>query len=316
MAIGGIHHVTAIAGDAARNVDFYTRALGLRMVKRTVNFDDPGTWHLYYGDAAGDPGTIMTFFPFEGAAPGRQGAGQAVEVSFAVPEAALSFWIERLTRLGIAYEGPAKRLGGETVVSFRDPDGLHLELVADPDAGRRPGWASDGVGAAEAIRGFHGVTLWERDAARTADLLTGVMGYREAGAEGGRRRFEHAQGGIARFLDVRDASGFWSGSMGAGTVHHVAFRVPDDAAQAEAQGAVRELGIHVTPVLDRQYFRSIYFREPGGAIFEVATDPPGFAVDEPAELMGTQLRLPAWLEPRRAEIAAALPALGREEEAA
>ncbi|MCS6938818.1 MAG: ring-cleaving dioxygenase [Roseiflexaceae bacterium] len=306
----GIHHITALTSNPAKNVAFYAGLLGLRLVKRTVNFDDPGTWHLYYGDGIGSPGTILTFFPYPGLAPGRHGIGQAVEITFAVPQSALSFWIDRLVTHRIDFEGPIERFE-QKVIRFRDPDGLQLEIVADSSAPAVVPWSNMPVPPDQAIRGFHGVTLWEENLEQTARILTEILGYRAAGQEDSRFRFvartDHAPG---RIVDIRHIPGFWTGASGAGTVHHVAFRAADDAVQAAVRERAAHEGIEVTPVRDRNYFRSIYFREPGGVLFEVATDSPGFAIDEPVEQLGTGLKLPAWLEPRRASIAAILPDLG------
>lgn len=305
----GIHHVTALTSDPVKNVAFYVAFLGLRLVKRTVNFDDPGTWHLYYGDGTGSPGTILTFFPYPGLASGRHGIGQAVEIAFAVPQSALSFWIDRLVTHRIDFEGPMERFG-QKVIRFRDPDGLQLEIVADASAPAVVPWSNMPVPPDQAICGFHSVTLWEEDPERTVHILTSILGYQAAGQEESRFRFmsrtDHVPG---RIVDIRSIPGFWTGASGAGTVHHIAFRARDDAAQATVRERVASAGIEVTPVRDRNYFRSIYFREPGGVLFEVATDAPGFAIDEPVEQLGSGLKLPAWLEPRRASITAILPDL-------
>jgi catechol 2,3-dioxygenase-like lactoylglutathione lyase family enzyme len=309
VAIGGIHHVTAIAADPQRNLDFYAGALGLRLVKRTVNFDDPGTYHLYYGDGAGSPGSIITFFPYLGAHQGRHGVGQAAETRFAVPKASIGFWVERLMRHHVTADGPAPRFGDNApVLGFRDPDGLMLELVGlDEPGGSAAGWDAAPVPAEHAIRRVLGVSLWLEAYERSAALLTGPMGFRAGTEEGERRRYLGAGGAE---VELRCAPGFWPGAMGAGAVHLVAFRVPDLAAEEAARGVLaREAGLDVTPVLDRQYFRSVYFREPGGVLFELATDPPGFAADEPAEVLGESLKLPAWLEPRREAIERRLPEL-------
>jgi predicted esterase/catechol 2,3-dioxygenase-like lactoylglutathione lyase family enzyme len=305
----GIHHITALADNPAENVAFYTGALGLRLVKRTVNFDDPGTWHLYYGDEAGRPGTILTFFPFPGIRAGRHGTGQAVEIGFAIPRAALGYWLGRLTERRIEFEGPFDRFG-ERVVRFKDPDGLQLELITDEGAVGREGWKGAGVEPEHAVRGFHSVTLWEQGYERTAKLLTEQFGFAPAGQEESRFRFavpgDDAPGGV---VDIRCIPGFWSGAMGGGTVHHVAFRAADGGDQAQVRERLVAEGLDVTPVLDRNYFHSIYFREPGGVLFEIATDPPGFTVDEPLASLGTTLKLPPWLEERRATIERVLPAL-------
>ncbi len=290
----GIHHVTAIAGEPQPNVDFYVGLLGLRMVKKTVNFDDPGTYHLYYGDGAGTPGSIMTFFPWAGAPQGRIGAGQLTVTSFSVPAASLGYWTERLVAAGVRFEKPENRFG-ETVLRFPDPDGLRLELVAAGED-HREGWTDGTVPAEDAVRGFHHVTLVVADPSRTARLMTDTLGFRQTGETEGRTRYEAGPGNT---VDVADGTGFPRGTMGVGTVHHVAFRVPDEETQLELREEVAALGYNVTPVLDRNYFRSIYFREPGGVLFEVATNPPGFAVDEEPEHLGETLKLPPWLEPQR-----------------
>lgn len=302
----GLHHVTAISADARKNVAFYTGVLGLRLVKRSVNQDDPATYHLYFGDESGAPGTIMTFFPWQGIRRGQVGTGQVAATAFAIPKASLGWWIERLVSLHVAHQGPEKRFG-ETVLRVHDPDGLVIELVATDDA-RGQGWGGGTVPAEHAIRGFHSVTIWAHDAALTAPVLTGVLGFEEQGREGSVTRY------VARgderpgvIVDLRHAEGFPRGMSGAGTVHHVAFRVPDDAGQAAVRQAVRAAGMHPTPVVERFYFRSVYFHEPGGVLFELATNEPGFAVDEPLDQLGTQLKLPPWLETNREQIEAALP---------
>jgi glyoxalase family protein len=297
----GIHHVTAISGEPQRNLDFYVGLLGLRLVKKTVNFDDPGTYHLYYGDGAGSPGSIMTFFPWAGAQQGRIGAGQLTVTSFSFPAPSLGYWTERLVESGVRFEKPVDRLG-ETVLRFPDPDGLRLELVAAADDGRE-GWADGPLPSEHAVRGFHHVTLLSSDPAVTAELMTDTLGFRQTGKAEGRTRFEAGEGGPGNTVDVANGSGFPRGTkMGVGTVHHVAFRVPDEETQLELRERVAALGYNVKPVLDRNYFRSIYFREPGGVLFEIATDPPGFAADEDPAHLGESLKLPPWLEPRRGEI--------------
>jgi glyoxalase family protein len=303
----GIHHVTAIAGDPQRNVDFYVGLLGLRILKKTVNFDDPGTYHLYYGDGAGTPGSIMTFFPWAGAPKGRIGAGQLTVTSFSIPAASLGYWTERLVEGGVRFERPEDRFG-ETVLRFPDPDGLRLELVAAAED-QRERWADGPVPAEVAVRGFHHVTLAVADPSRTADLMTGTLGFRRTGEAEGRTRYEAGEGGPGNTVDLADATGFPRGTMGVGTVHHVAFRVPDEETQLELREKVAALGYNVTPVLDRNYFRSIYFREPGGVLVEIATDPPGFAVDEEPEHLGEALKLPPWLEPQRDRLEEVLPPL-------
>jgi glyoxalase family protein len=303
----GIHHVTAIAGDPQANVDFYVGMLGLRLVKKTVNFDDPGTYHLYYGDGEGTPGSIMTFFPWPGAPRGRIGAGQLTVTSFSVPAPSLGYWTERLVEAGVRFEKPEDRFG-ETVLRIADPDDLRLELVAAAEDGRE-GWVDGPVPTENAVRGFHHVTLAVADPSRTARLMTDTLGFRQTGEAEGRTRYEAGEGGPGNTVDVADGTGFPRGMMGVGTVHHVAFRAPDEETQLALREEVGALGYDVTPVLDRNYFRSIYFREPGGVLFEIATDPPGFAVDEEPEHLGETLKLPPWLEPRRGWLEERLPPL-------
>ena len=303
----GIHHVTAIAGEPQRNVDFHAGLLGLRVVKKTVNFDDPGTYHLYYGDGVGSPGSIMTFFPWPGAPRGRIGAGQLAVTALSVPAASLGYWTERLVSAGVRFERPEDRLG-ETVLRFSDPDGLRLELVAARED-RREGWAGGPAPAEYSVRGFHHVTLAVADPSRTAELMTDTLGFRQTGEVEGRARYEAGEGGPGNTVDIADGTGFPRGRTGVGTVHHVAFRASDEQTQLELREKVSSLGYNVTPVLDRNYFRSIYFREPGGVLFEIATDPPGFAVDEDTKHLGESLKLPPWLEPRREELEGLLPPL-------
>ncbi|MFY9826529.1 MAG: ring-cleaving dioxygenase [Thermoanaerobaculia bacterium] len=301
----GIHHVTAMASDPQANVDFYTGVLGLRLVKRTVNFDDPGTYHLYYGDEVGHPGTILTFFPWPGARRGVQGAGQATVTSFSVPQGSLGYWTRRLSSFGVTYEDPRPRFD-EEVLTLLDPDGLRLELVAqatDP----RPPWESGPVPAEHAVRGFDGVALTEWNAHVTEELLAGAMGFRRVAEHGDRSRFEVGEGGPGARVDVLGAPSVVRGHVSAGTVHHVAWRSVDEPDQLAWRGALAAAGLYVTPVLDRQYFHSIYFREPGGVLFEIATDPPGFTRDEPVESLGSSLKLPPWLEPSRRQIQESLP---------
>jgi glyoxalase family protein len=303
----GIHHVTAISGEPQRNVDFYVGLLGMRLVKRTVNFDDPGTYHLYYGDGAGSPGSIMTFFPWDGAPKGRIGAGQLTVTSFSFPASSLGYWTDHLVESGIRFEKPEDRFG-ETVLRFPDPDGLRLELVAASDD-RREGWSEGPLPPEHAIRGFHHVTLLSTDPESTMRLMTETLGFRQTGEAEGRTRFEAGDGGPGNTVDVANGSGFPRGTMGVGTVHHAAFRVPDEQTQLELREKVAALGYNVTNVLDRNYFRSIYFREPGGVLFEIATDPPGFTADEDPERLGESLKLPPWLEPRREQLEEVLPPL-------
>jgi glyoxalase family protein len=303
--IAGIHHVTAIATDPQKNADFYAGVLGLRLVKKTVNFDDPATYHLYYGDGSGRPGTILTFFPWPSARRGSRGAGQATVTSFSVPEGSQGFWRQRLEELGAVAEEPKSRFD-EEVLAFYDPDGLKLELVAHAEDAGEP-WSGGPVPAAHAIRGFHGVTLSEQSLEPTAHLLTEVMGYQAAGEHHSRYRFSAPEGNVGRRVDVLHTPDAGFGQIAAGTVHHVAWRVPDDAAQSAWSEALVGAGLYPTEVKDRQYFKSIYFREPGGVLFEFATDPPGFLRDEELDALGTGLKLPPWLEPHRSRIEDVLP---------
>jgi glyoxalase family protein len=303
LASAGLHHVTAISRDIAANLRFYTEVLGLRLVKRTVNFDDPTAHHLYYGDEGGTPGSILTFFGWEGAHAGQLGLGQAVEIAFRIPRSSLGWWTQRLIEKGIAFDAPEKRFG-ETVLGLKDPDGIRLELVASQSGDAEGGWTSASVPAEHAIRGIHAVTLWLGEAAGTGALLEQAFGYERAGSEGSRTRYVSGGTGLAAIVDLR-------GRMGAGAVHHIAFRAADDAAQEEMVEKLASLGVPATEQKDRTYFRSVYFREPGGVIFEIATDGPGFTVDEPVEALGSALKLPPQYEPHRTEIEAALPKLDR-----
>lgn len=307
----GLHHVTAIARDPQRNVDFYAGVLGLRLVKRTVNFDDPQTYHLYYGDEVGTPGSIMTFFPWPHSRAGRPGPKQVGVTSFAVLPASLGFWVERFLRHGVQHERLTRRQFGresERVLAFRDPEGLLLELVAHPGAEGRPGWGdAPEIARDHAIRGFHGVTMWVEDGALSERVLVESLGCRPVDEEDGIRRFESGDGGVGTFVNVRATGGFVSPLSGAGTVHHVAFRVADDDAELAVRERVIGAGLHPTQPIDRTYFRSVYFHEPGGVLFELATDTPGFAVDEPAATLGSALKLPPQYEPMRGLLEESLP---------
>ena len=307
IAPHGLHHVTAIASAPQANVDFYTRVLGLRLVKQTVNFDAPDTFHLYYGDEAGRPSTILTFFPWRDVPAGRQGSGLTTATAFSVPPESLGWWATRIADLGIEHEGPRTR-DGEEVLTFRDPDGLVIDVVAAPgDA--RSGW--DGVAsvpAEHAVRGLHSVTLSEAIPEHTAELLSGLLGMKPAGEDGDRARFAMAGGGAGAVVDVA-ADSRPRGLQAGGTVHHIAFRAPDQETQALWRAELVDAGLRVTEIVDRQYFTSIYFHEPGGVLLEIATDQPGFAIDEPLLELGRELKLPPWLEPSREQIRAALPEL-------
>jgi glyoxalase family protein len=304
----GIHHVTAIAGDPQRNLEFYTGVLGLRLVKLTVNFDDPGTYHLYFGDQTGRPGSILTFFPWPGGAKGRRGAGQIDAVGFSAPHGSLEFWMDRLRGHGLTVEGPSRRFH-EDALTFFDPDGLQLELVAHPEPDRLGNLTEGPVPVERAVIGIHSITLLESSKERTGKLLTHTLGFRLLAEEGASLRFETGPGGPGSFVDITFLPDAEAGHVAVGTVHHVAWRTPDDVEQKTWRGRIVGDGIGVTSVIDRKYFHSIYFREPGGALFEIATDPPGFAVDEDPSELGARLVLPEWLEADRGRIERSLPRL-------
>ncbi len=310
MKLTGLHHITAIASNPRTNLDFYTRVLGLRFVKKSVNQDDPGTYHLYYGDYTGSPGTVLTFFPWAGLRRGRPGHGQAYATAYSVPAASLAYWLERFAKLNVAAL-PVEERFGDQVIPFLDPDGLRLELVATAEADTRAPAPSQDVPTEFAIRGFHSSTIALTDATATAKVLVDLMGYRHiAQSDGGHRaRYTVADGGPGTYVDLLVDPSLPRGLNGAGTIHHVAFRVSTDADHAQAHREVTQSGLHISPIIDRAYFKSIYYREPGGVLFEIATDQPGFTIDEPAETLATKLGLPPHLEPHRAEIEAALPKL-------
>ena len=298
MRSAGIHHVTAIAGDPQPNLDFYTGALGLRLVKRTVNFDDPGSYHFYFGDNIGTPGTIMTFFPWPGARRGARGSGQVTMVSFAVPQNSMAFWKQRLRATHVIAEEIEGRFGSNTL-RFLDPDGLQLELVAS---------ANEESSSERAIRGFAAPTLEVRNPEKTEKLLTEILEFEFVAEENNRRRFRGGGSNASAEIDlVSSEAGF--GQIAAGTVHHIAFRAADDDDQLEVRGQLVARGLNVTPVIDRQYFHSIYFREPNGILFEIATDGPGFLIDEPAGALGETLKLPPIYESKRNEIERVLPTI-------
>jgi len=304
----GLHHITAIASDVKRNMQFYTQVLGLRFVKKSVNQDDTGTYHLYYGNYTGAPGTAMTFFPWAGLPRGRPGKGQAYATAFSVPAGSLPYRQERLARLKIKTY-PLEERFGDQVLPLQDHDGLRLELVASTESDSRPATPSDDIPADKAIRGFHSSTLALSEAGPTAAVLVGPMGYRLLTESGHRARYTVADGGPGSYVDLLTDPALPRGLNGAGTVHHIAFRTPDDAAQVTARQVLLTDNLQVSPVIDRAYFKSIYYREPGGVLFEIATDQPGFAIDEPVETLGNKLSLPPHLEPYRTEIEASLPAL-------
>jgi glyoxalase family protein len=306
--LSGLHHITAISSDVRRNMQFYTQVLGLRFVKKSVNQDDTGTYHLYYGNYAGSPGTALTFFPWAGLARGRPGKGQAYATAFSVPEGSLPFWQQRFAHLKVT-TSPVETRFGDQALPFHDHDGMRLELIATGEIDPRPPTPSPEVPAAYAIRGFHSSTLALAESAPTASVLVDQMGYRLLQEAGYRARYTIAQGGPGTYVDLLTDPAIPRGLNGAGTVHHVAFRTPDDASQASARETLLNGALQVSPVIDRAYFKSIYYREPGGILFEIATDQPGFAIDEPLETLGQKLSLPPHLEPYRTEIEASLPKL-------
>jgi glyoxalase family protein len=303
-ALRGIHHVTAIASDPQPNLDFYVRFLGLRLVKRTVNFDDPETYHFYYGDEQGSPGTLLTFFPWPAARTGRHGTGQVTRTAFAIPAESLEFWAERARRQGAHAVREQDRFG-QPVVRLADVDGLGVELVAEA----RTGAGTDGadIPAEHRLIGIHSATITVADAGATSELLVGILGFHEWGREGDRVRFSAVQEGIGAYIDVVTDPQVQRGLSGAGTVHHLALRTADRRSQQRWESTLVGQGFEVSPVMDRKYFHSIYFREPGGVLFEIATDLPGFTVDETLEELGSSLVLPAALERERTRIEANLP---------
>jgi glyoxalase family protein len=304
--IQGLHHITAVASDPQKNVDFYHHILGQRLIKKTVNFDDPGTYHLYYGDEVGTPGTIMTYFPWRHVQRGKKGNGEIAAVGYTIRPESVGFWQHWLKKNGIVFGDVENRFGAE-VLTFEDPDGMGLELMVSAEPATLHHWEVGPIPENYALKGFYGVTLWLDDVEPTADLLTGPLGYQFIGQEGDRYRYKGASNDIGLYVDILHRPGQPSGQFGAGSVHHIAFRTVDDAEQLEYQQTLRQAGFGVTPVRDRQYFHSIYFRSPGGVLFEVATDAPGFLYDEPVAELGTHLRLPPWLEEQRPSITQALP---------
>jgi glyoxalase family protein len=305
--IPGLHHVTAIASDPQRNLDFYVGLLGLRFVKRTVNFDDPGSYHFYFGDNRGTPGTILTFFPWPGARRGIRGTGQVEATAFAVPPDSIGFWLERLKQHHVTAEKAPARFG-EEVIRLLDPDGLMIELISSHPHGHTDPWPDSPVPAERSVRGFHSVSAALEGYERTARLLTEAFGYRLVDESGNRFRFVSAdESASGRVIDLLCQPDTAMGRVAAGSVHHIAFRAKDQAEQLQWRERLVDLGYNVTPVIDRTYFHSIYFREPGGVLFEIATDPPGFTLDEKVEELGTHLRVPPWLESARPQIEEMLP---------
>src|SRR5687768_1620259 len=306
--INGLHHVTAITRDPQRNVDFYRNVLGQRFVKKTVNFDVPDTYHLYFADEIGTPGSVLTFFAWPNMKRGIRGTGETTAVAYNIPASSMGFWQSYLKGKGIGLLPVEQRFGAD-VLSFDDPDGMRVELVtsvASPDIRY---WEEGRIPQEHAISGFHSVTLWLDQIEATTDLLTFQMGYTYTGKEGDRYRFSGGSGALGTTLDILHHPDDMPAKavFGTGSIHHIAFRVPTDEMQLEYRSALLAVGHEVTPVVDRNYFHSIYYREPGGVLFEIATEPPGFTVDEPVESLGENLVLPEWFEPNRPAIEQGLP---------
>ena len=308
--IQGLHHITAVASDPQKNIDFYHHILGQRLIKTTVNFDDPGTYHLYYADQTGTPGTVLTFFPWMHMGRGRLGTGETSAVAYSIHPDSVGFWSEHLARQNITAQHSQTRFGAP-VISFTDPDGMVIELIGNEGKTTLQVWEEGPIPAQHVLRGFHGVTLWLDEVEPTARLLTEQLGYTFVGQEGSRSRYQGASQDIGLYVDLLHAPQAEAGRFGAGSIHHIAFRTVDDDEQVEYLAKLRQAGVRVTPVQDRQYFHSIYFRSPGGVLFEVATDAPGFLYDEPVEKLGSSLKLPPWYEPRRSEIERILPPIER-----
>lgn len=306
--ITGIHHVTAITGDPQTNLDFYTRVLGMRLVKKSVNQDSPDTYHLFYADADGHPGADLTFFPWPDAAPAHPGAGLSVEVSLAIPLDSVDYWRDRLAAHDVAVLRDEDRRGDRTL-ELRDPFGQPLALIATGDAREFTAWDRSPVPSEHQVRGLHAVRLWERDLAHTEAFLVGTLGFNAMGEKDGWHRYGVGDGGSGKHLDIRELPAAERGRWGVGGIHHVAWRVRDDADQRSVRARVEAAHRRPSEVIDRFWFHSVYFLEPGGVLFELATDGPGFAIDESAESLGEHLVLPPWLEPERGRIEAGLPQL-------
>lgn len=304
----GLHHITAIAGEAKRNYNFYTQILGLRLVTKTVNFDDPYTYHFYYGDKVGTPGSILTFFPWEGMQSGRRGTRQVTEIGYSVPEDSLEFWLKRFEKHNVIYNKVSEKFG-EQYLTFLDPDGLKFELTVSKNPDNRIAWETGEITAKHALKGFHNITITTNKMQPTADVLTNIFGYKVSESHVNRHRLVTDAVETANIVDLVEAQGEAAGHVAAGSVHHVAFRVKDDKILMDFRKRVLDAGLHITEKIDRNYFYSLYFREPGGVLFEIATDNPGFAVDEPVEELGTNLKLPPQYEAQRDEISRRLPVL-------
>jgi glyoxalase family protein len=306
--ITGIHHITAISGDAQENLDFYAGVLGMRLVKKSVNQDDPGTYHLFYADADGHPGTDLTFFPFRFSAPGKLGVGLGIEISLAIPDGSIDYWRQRLSEHGVKL-GDEDVRRGERVLTLSDPHGQQLALVETADEREFTAWPRSPVPAEKQVRGLHAVRVWERDLALTASFLTDVLEFSSYGEENGWHRYGVGGGGSGKHIEIRELPDTPRGAWGVGTMHHVAWRVADESVELKMRERVAKAHRRPTEVIDRFWFKSVYFLEPGGVLFELATEGPGFTADEEPEHLGEQLVLPPWLEPQRDAIESALPAL-------
>ncbi|WP_426479280.1 ring-cleaving dioxygenase [Chryseobacterium sp. CBSDS_008] len=303
----GLHHITAIADNAKRNLGFYTKVLGVRLVKKTVNFDDPGTYHFYFGNETGTPGTILTFFPWEGIGKGSNGSGMATHIGYSVPKGSLEFWRNHLQNLNVATE--EGEIFGEKMISFKDPDGLQLQLIEPSGEDNRKVWTTDDIKDESALRGFHNVTLTLKKADPTIKVLTDILGYDFKKQDGERYRLATDAIDTANIVDIIENDAIPAGRNAAGTNHHIAFRVKDDNVLMEYREKALSAGLSITPKINRDYFYSLYFREPGGVLFEIATDNPGFTVDEPLNELGTNLKLPVQYEGMREKIEGVLPNL-------
>lgn len=304
----GLHHITAIAGSVQGNYDFYTKTLGQRLVKKTVNFDDPGTYHFYYGDEVGNPGSILTFFPWQGIRKGMAGTGMISEIGYSVPKESLEFWKKRFTDLKINHQSIHERFG-ENILPFEDPDGLRFNLVASQNEDLRKPWTTEALHQNVAIKGFHSAVLMLKDIKPTASVLTDILGYELLNKEGNRYRYITNAVDAANVIDLLEVPAGARGMQGAGTNHHVAFRVKDEKTLMEFREKIVQYSMSITEKIDRNYFYSLYFREPGGVLFELATENPGFAVDEPVNELGTHLKLPSQYEKNRDELEKLLPVL-------
>lgn len=306
-SIKGLHHITAVSGPPQENFNFYRNTLGLRFTKKTVNFDDPFTYHLYYGNYNAEPGSAVTFFPWRNVPQGSPSTGEATAVDYAIPPDSVSFWTDRLKRLGISFSIETDLFGFD-MIRLKDNDGMEIRLVADLKTASNPAKGVGDVPDEHAIRGFFGTTLTLADTGRTGELLAEMGWELHCKADGVERYKSSPENGLGRYVDLVTNPGL-DGRFGRGSIHHIAFRVPDDAAQKQWREKIASMGFGVTPVKNRDYFRSIYFREAGGVLFEIATDIPGFDADEPFEQLGESLKLPAWLEKHRDEIETRLPEL-------